>query len=349
MEIKDALSLSGSAQSAIRKRAVRAHIVDGVRQNEVAAMFGVSTVSVCKWVRQYRDGGEAALDGGRKGRKLGSGRLLLPTQERAIRKEIIDKNPEQLKLPFALWTRDAVRELIYRRHKIRISVRTAGNYLRDWGFTPQKPVRRAYEQDSAAVQQWLDTEYPAIAKRAKHERARIYWGDEMGLRSDHQAGRSFSPRGTTPVIAGTGKRFSCSMISALTNQGHLCFSVFDGSFTAKLFIEFLNRLIRQAKQKVFLIIDGHPVHRATIIQKWRMAHLDQLEIFYLPGYSPELNPDELLNQDVKANIFSMSRPKNLPEMKGSLRSYLFSTQRQPSVVQRFFEEEHVSYALPEAA
>ena len=349
MLAEDARCLAPSAQTALRKRAVKAHVVDGLTQREAALLFGVSPQSLCNWVKQYRHGGEAALEAKIRGRKQGSCRLLTPAQESAVRKMVIDHCPEQLKLPFALWTRDAVRDLIWRKYKIKPSVRTTGNYLVSWGFSPQKPVRRAYERNESEVEEWMQEAYPSIAKRAKQEKARIYWADEMGLRSDHQVGRSYSPRGITPVVNATGKRFSCSMISALTNQGHLCFRVFEGSFTVKVFIDFLNRMIKQSNgQKVFLIVDGHPVHRAKIVQKWRENHKDELELFYLPGYSPQLNPDELLNQDVKANVFSRERPKDLPTMKSILRSYLFSTQKQPQVVRNFFTEEHVMYALPDA-
>lgn len=337
------------AQEALRKRAVEAHVSAGMKQCEIAKAYGVSPAIVCKWVKRFRVGGASSLDARKKGPPSGTGALLTAEQTAHIRQLIIDKCPEQLKLPFALWTRDAVRDLIRRSFGLHVSIRTAGNYLRDWGFTPQKPVRRAYEQSSEAVRKWLDEVYPGIAKRAKQDGALIYWGDEMGLRSDHQAGRSYGLRGQTPVIPGTGKRFACSMISAVTNQGHLCFRVFEGSFTVKLFVDFLNRLTRQAKRKVYLIVDGHPVHRAKIIQAWREAHKDAIEVFYLPSYSPHLNPDELLNQDAKTNVSRQSRPRNVQDLKANLRSYLFSTQKQPVIVKNYFYERHVRYALPEAA
>jgi transposase len=344
----DARSLSPAAQVALRKRAVDAVVSGGMKQREVAKAFSVSHEALCRWVKQYRTDGHAALEARKKGPAAGSGCLLSAEQCKVIRGFVIDKCPEQLKLPYALWTRDAVQDLIEQRFGIRVSIRTAGNYLRDWGFTPQKPVRRAYEQNSKAVQEWMDEAYPAIAKRAKAEKAIIYWGDEMGLRSDHQVGRSYSLRGQTPVIPGTGKRFGCSMISAVTNQGHLCFRVFDGSFNVKLFIDFLRRLIKQAKRKVFLIVDGHPVHRAKLIQAWREKYKEQLEIFYLPSYSPELNPGELLNQDVKTNVSRQQRPTDVEHLKACMRTYLFSTQRHPEVVKNYFKEKHVRYALPEA-
>ena len=321
----------------------------GMKQNGVARAFGVTTVAVCNWVKRFRLEGEQSLGARKKGPRKGSRALLSAAQAAQVRKLVIDKCPEQLKLPFALWTRDAVRELIKRQLGIQVSIRTAGNYLRDWGFTPQKPVRRAYEKSDKSVREWLDQTYPSIARRAKREKALIYWGDEMGLRSDHQVGRSYGLRGQTPVIAGTGKRFGCSMISAVTNQGHLCFRVFEGPFVAAVLIDFLKRLIKQAKRKVFVIVDGHPVHRAKILQSWLEQHKDQIELFYLPGYSPELNPDELLNQDVKANVSKRRRPRNVDDMKADMRSYLHSTQKQPAIVRNYFTERNVRYALPTAA
>src|SRR5262249_32665243 len=198
-------------------------------------------------------------------------------------------------LPFALWTREAVQPLIAQRTGLHLSIWTVGRYLKHWGFTPQKPVRRAYERNPEAVRRWLQEEYPAIRNCAKRENAEIYWGDEMGLRSDHQAGRSYSPRGKTPVIPGTGKRFGCNVVSTITNRGRLAFMVFKVRFTARVMVEFLGRLLRHAKRKVFLILDGHPVHRSRTVKEWLKENQARIRLFLLPGYSPELNPDELLN------------------------------------------------------
>jgi transposase len=345
MSEHDGRSLGREAQVVLRKRAVDA-VLGGMKQCAVASAYGVSPEVVCRWMRLYREAGPKGLEAHRKGPAPGTGRLLSEKQSAEIRKLVLDRCPEQLKLPYALWTREAVRDLVSRRFGIRLAVRTTGNYLRDWGFTPQKPVRRAYEQSPKAVREWLDEVYPALAKRAKQEKAVIYWADEMGLRSDHQVGRSYGLRGQTPAIPATGKRFHCSMISAVTNQGHLCFRVFEGSFNVKLFTDFLRRLMRQAKRKVYLIVDGHPVHRAKLVQKWRAEHAEEMEIFYLPSYSPELNPDEMLNQDVKTNVSRHNRPTDPQQMKTSLRSYLFSTQRQPHIVRSYFNERHVRYAMP---
>jgi len=349
MDIRDARTLSPAAQEALRKRAVEAHVAGGMKQCQVAKAFSVSAYIVSQWVKRFRFAGEQGLDARQKGPPKGFGTLLTPKQAATIRNLVIDKCPEQLKLPFYLWTRDAVRELIARKFCITVSIRTAGNYLRAWGFTVQKPVRRAYEQNAAVVQRWLTEDYQEILRRAKAEKALIYWGDEMGLRSDDQVGRSYGLRGQTPVIPGTGQRFGCNMISAVTNQGHLCFQIFDGSFNVKVFLGFLTRLRKQAKRKIMLIVDGHPVHRAKLVQAWREQHRTEAEIFYLPGYSPELNPDELLNNDVKSSALRKRRPKTVTHLKADARAYLFSTLKRPDVVRSYFDEQHVRYARAEAA
>jgi transposase len=202
---------------------------------------------------------------------------------------------------------------------------TVGRYLRRWGFTPQKPLRRAYERDPVAVRRWLTKQYPAIRALARRERATVFWGDETGMRSDHQAGRSWGRRGRTPVIPGTGKRFRCNMISAITNRGRLAFMVFPGSFNAAVFLRFLRRLVRHARRKVFLIVDEHPVHVAEEVERWVKRHRRHIRLFFLPGYSPELNPDELLNQDVKTNAVGRKRPRHKGELMANVRRYLWST------------------------
>jgi len=222
-----------------------------------------------------------------------------------------------------------------------------GRYLRAWGLTPQKPVRRAYEQNPAAVRKWLEQEYPSIREQARQWKAQIHWLDEMGLRSDHQAGRSYGRRGQTPVVWGTGQRFRCNMISSITNRGRLAFMIFRQRFTARVFLNFLGRLLRltrKTRRKVFLIVDGHPVHKARLVSRWLAEHREQIRIFFLPSYSPELNPDELLNQDVKTNALGRVRPINVQEMMDNVRSYLRITQASPTVVKNYFCERHVLYA-----
>jgi len=343
MKKEDARSLSQEAKEALRKRGVLA-VLSGMRQNQVARTLGVSAYAVNLWMKAYRSQGEAGLQAQKKGPAKGYGKKLSARQEKQVKDSVMGKHPEQLRLPFYLWTRQAVRELIQERYGMGIGLTTVGNYLKAWGFTPQKPVRRAFEQNNAAVQRWLTETYPAIARRAKQEQALIYWGDETGLRSDHQAGRSYGLKGKTPVIPGTGQRFRINMISAITNRGNLNFMTFEGNFRVKTFQAFMRRLCKQAGRKVFLIVDGHPVHRAKLIQTWREKHRSEIEIFYLPGYSPELNPDELWNHDLKSNALGKRRPRTKAQMKDEVRSYARSTQRRPEIVKAYFNEEHVRYA-----
>lgn len=338
----DARKLSPHAQEDLRRRVVHAIVEHGMSQAEAVRTFQVGRTSVHYWLKAYREGGSPALKARKRGPKRSS--RLKGHQAATVVRMIEDRHPEQLHLPFALWTREAVGELIRERFGIDLSVWTVGRYLKRWGFTPQKPLRRAYERDPAAVQQWLETDYPAIAKRAKAEKGRVYWGDEMGMRSDHQAGYSYGRKGKTPVVPGTGQRFGCNMISTLTNQGQLAWMVFHKRFTTDVFLEFLRRVIRHAGRKVFLIVDGHPVHRSRKAKAWVAERSEQIEMFYLPGYSPELNPDELLNQDVKSNAVGRRRPSSQGEMVSNVRSYLRSTQRQPDIVRSYFNHEDVRYA-----
>jgi transposase len=336
--------LPQAAQEELRRRAV-ALVGEGRPQTEVARLLDVSRQSVNAWVAAVRRDGEQALSARTRGRRRGEKTVLTPRQQAQIAKAIREKNPDQLRLPGFLWTRALVCELIERRFGITVTEKTAGRYLRVWGFSPQKPARRAFEQNPDAVSEWLEERYPQIEARAYREKARILWADEMGLRSDHTAGRSWSPLGQTPVIPGTGQRFGANVVSAISNKGHLQFMVFKQRFIAAVFIEFLTRLVRQAGgHKVILILDGHPVHRAAKVRRFVEAHAAQIELEFLPGYSPELNPTELLNQDVKSNALGRNRPHSQNELVDDTRSYLRSTQRRPRLVARYFDGKHVSYA-----
>lgn len=338
---EDARHLSPGALDTLRRRVIRV-VSGGIPQAEAARVFGVSRQSVNAWHQRWRQGGVRALRGRPRGRPPQI--RLKPHQAATVVRLITDRCPEQVKLPFVLWTREAVRDLIARRCGVRLSVWTVGRYLRRWGFTPQKPLRRAYERDPVAVRRWLRKQYPAIRALARREQATIFWGDETGMRSDHQAGRSWGRRGVTPVIPGTGKRFRCNMISALTNRGKLAFMVFERTFTAAVFVEFLRRLLRHAGRPVFLVVDEHPVHGAASVERWAARHRPRLRLFFLPGYSPDLNPDELLNQDVKTNAVGRKRPRDKVELMGNVRRYLWSTQRRPAKVRRYFHHPSVRYA-----
>ena len=226
---------------------------------------------------------------------------------------VTDRCPDQLKLPFALWTRAAVQQLLVERFDVQVSVRTVGRYLARWGLTPQKPLRRAYERDPVAVKHWLEEQYPAIERQAKAEKAEIHWGDQLGLRSDHQTGTSYGRRGQTPVIPGTGQRFRCNMMSTITNRGHLSFMVFKERFTAAVCIRFLRRLTRQAGRKVILIVDRHPVHRSRAVQRWLATNAGKIALFFLPGYSPDLSPTSSSTRTSRATRWADGDPPRSPK------------------------------------
>jgi transposase len=338
----DVRSLSPEQQELLRLKAVDM-LKAGVKQVEIARLLGVHKDTVGRWAKKLRTKGKKSLARRKKGGPPPT-RLTAP-QCRWICQQIEEKHPEQLKLPFALWTREAIAALIQQKYGLIIPLRTLSDYLKRWGFTPQRPAKQAIEQKPETVKKWLEEEYPTIEAKAKAENGLIYWGDEMGLRSDHQAGRSFSPKGKTPVVSVSGNRFRCNMISALTNRGQLAFSVFEGNFVVPVFLAFLERLIRHAKgRKVFLIVDGHPVHRAKLVKEWLKNKCALLALFYLPGYSPERNPDELLNQELKATVYAAGRPTSKKDLKHKLKAKLYSIQKQPHKIQAYFQKSSVSYA-----
>ncbi len=339
----DARTLAPAAQAHLRRLAVKA-VRAGLRQTAAAKTYGVSVRAVNKWMAIDKVGGLRALKPKRRGRRLGQGGRLRVAHAQRIRSLIVGKLPDQLKLPFYLWTRAAVASLMAREYGLTVSLTTVGRYLRAWGMSPQKPVRRAYERNDAAIAKWLSEEYPAIARQARRDRATIYWGDEMGLRSDHVAGTSYAPLGQTPVIRATGQRFGCNMISAITNRGGLSFMVFQGKFTSPVFVAFMQRLLKQVAGTISLIVDGHPVHKSGTATRFAASHSSRLQLIRMPGYCPELNPDELLNQDVKTNGLGKSRPTNRTELMAIVRSHLYRRQKQPQVITNLFREKHVRYA-----
>jgi transposase len=343
MKRTDGRVLTPDAQEALRMRAIRA-VRKGMTQSEAARTFGVSRQHVIKWDRMQREGGWKALRLRKRGPKEGSMARLKGWQAAVIVNVITDRTPDQLKMPFVLWTREAVGMLIRERLGVTLSLVSVGRYLKKWGFTPQKPMRRAWERNPKKVAAWLKQKYPRIRREAKRDGAEIHWGDEMGLRSDHQTGTTYAPKGQTPVIEGTGKRFGCHVISTVTNRGTLRFMTYRRRFTAAVFIQFLARLIRSTKPKVYLIVDNHPVHVSAAVRRWLEARTDRIRMFTLPEYSPELNPDEFLNHDVKANALGRRRPRDAEEMHADVSAYLRSTQRQPAIVRNFFKAESVRYA-----
>jgi transposase len=312
----------------------------GMTRAEIGEIVGVHADTIGRWLK---------LDKGRlgyatPGRKPGSGRRLDAEQEQRIRAVLIDKTPDQLKMPYALWTRESVRELIRIRYGMELPIRTVGDYLKRWGMTPQKPQKRAYEQRAPEVQAWLAEEYPEIQARAKREDAEIYWGDETGLRNDCQHERGYAPKGKTPVIRLNAKRESVNMISAITNQGKVRFRIFEGAMNADVLIDFLMRLLKDAQRRVFLILDNLRVHHAKPVKEWLKEHARMIEVFYLPAYSPELNPDEYLNCDLKAGVHSGTPARSKAQLKQKASKHMRMLQRKPSRVRKYFRHEKIRYA-----
>ncbi len=311
-EQADGRSLSPSAQEVIRMKAVKA-VQGGMSQKEVMQVFGISRAALAKWLSVIREKGMKGLKARDRGRPKGQGQLD-SRQVKEIMELIINQMPDQLNLPFMLWTRQAVANLVMRRYGIQVSRFTMGRWLKHWGLTPQKPIRRALEQNPELVQCWLEVEYPQIRREAGQERAEIHWGDEMGLRSDHQAGTSYGLKGKTPVIPVSGQRWQFSMISTVTNRGRLRWMLYKGGFNNEVFLKFLGRLLKGCRSKVYLIVDGHPVHKSKAVEKWVEKRAERIRLIFLPGYSPELNPDEYLNNDVKANAAGRLRSITAQEM-----------------------------------
>jgi transposase len=259
--------------------------------------------------------------------------LLTGAEVRQVRAWIAEETPDQLGLPFALWTSRAVRELIERRFGKRLGLSTVRLYLQRWGMTPQKPLAQAKERSPAVIRAWLQQDYPAVTKRAKAVRGVIYWGDETGISNQDQIGRSYAPRGKTPVVARSTKRISQSMISAVSNRGLMRFMLYEGALNADRFIAFLRRLIKDAGQKVILIVDNLQVHRAGKVMARVASHAHEIELYYLPSDAPDHNPTEYLNNDLKQRLRQRPQPGSKDELIKQTRSVLRAIQRSADRIQ----------------
>ena len=344
MDARDFRGIGRPAQEELRRRALFLIEHEGMTQAQAARAVGVHRQTVNIWQRRYRERGEdGLLDGRRVSPRRGRGRLT-GDEARQVRGWIAEGTPDRLGLPFALWTSRAVRELVERRLEKRLGLSTVPLHLRRWGMTPQKPLVRAKERSPAAVTAWLELDYPAIARRARAARAVIYWGDETGLSNQDQVGRSWAPRGETPVVARTAKRVTRSMIAAVSNRGLMRFMLYEGALNADHFIAFLRRLTKDAGQKVFLIVDNLKVHHAAKVKTWVAAHTHEIELFYLPAYAPDHNPEEYLNNDLKQKLRQQPQPATKDEMIKNTRAVLRAIQRSPRRIQGYFRPSPVRYA-----
>jgi transposase len=327
-----------------RKQVVRLY-KQGIKIMQIVTMTGLSYPTVRAAIDLFEAGGWSAIRPALRGRARGDGRVLSKAQEDAIQRMIIDKRPEQLKMDFHLWSRAAVGKLIEQELGIKLQVRSIGKYLTRWGFTPQKPIKRAYEQSPAAVQAWLEGEYPGIEQRARTEGAEIHWGDETALVNTDVRGRSFAPAGKTPVaMAVGGTRQKLSMIATVTNQGKTRWMIIDEAFDADKLIEFLAALIKDAGKKVFLILDNLRVHHSRIVKAWVAERESQIELFYLPSYSPQLNPEERLNADLKQEMGKRVPVRTKAKLREAANDHMAMLEQNPERVMSYFQDRHVRYA-----
>ena len=317
----------------------------GMKLKDISEATGLCRQAIRNAIDLFDQHGAKGLKPGRRGRPSGKGRRLAEEQEKQIQKDICDKRPEQLKMDFALWTREAVLVYIREHFGIDMPVRTVGEYLKRWGFTPQKPIKVAYEQKPEAVKEWPVTAYPSIAARAKAENAEIHWADETAVMNTDVRGRSYAPRGKTPTtctVRGSRQRFS--MISSGNNQGKRYWMVIDGTFNADRLIEFMESLVKDVPRKAFLVMDNLKVHRCKPVMAWLEEHKDKIEVFYLPSYSPELNPDERLNADLKHAIATSVPKRTKQGLRKKTEEHMTMVASTPERVKSYFKDRHVRYA-----
>lgn len=343
MKLKDARSLSPVELEERRKQAVKLR-ESGMNFKDIAEIVGVNRNKVSEWYKLWKSGGAKALKVKSRGKPKGSGCTLDFEMQKKVQSCLILCTPDQLQFDFALWTRAAVRQLIDYLFKIDMPIRTVGHYLKQWGFTPQKPVKRSYERCSKRVQKWLDEEYPAIEEKAHKEGAEIHWGDETGMCNQDQVGRGYAPKGKTPVRERRGKLEKINMISTVTKLGKIRFMFYEGSMNYQQLIKFMSRLIKDTDKKVHLILDNLRVHHAKKVKQWANKRTEKIELHYLPSYSPDLNPDEYLNRDLKAELSRKPSDKREGHFKSQAKTEMRRLQKSPGRVKKYFRSSSIRYA-----
>ena len=341
---RDARQLSPKQQEVLRQDAIRLVFDEGYTYTKAAKVLGVARRHVAKWCRLYGEGGWEALKSKKRGRPKGTHMRLKSWQCGVIVRMLTDKTPDQLKMPFVLWTRVAIRDWIERRFKVLLPLSTLSDYLKRWGLTPQKPVRKAYGQNDSAVQEWLESTYPQIAQEARKEGAVIYWVDETGFTNQVNNVRGFAPRGQTPQLKEEGQKFRINMISAVTNKGELKFMCYEETMNQTRYLKFLKRLVESTEGKVYVIADNLRVHHGKRVKAWAKEHEAEIRLEYIPSYSPELNADEYLNRDAKRNINIQRAPRSLPELKKNVVAFMKFLQQTPWRVRSYFHGRHIKYA-----
>lgn len=340
MEKQDGRSLSHKTLEEIRIRAVQ-RVQSGESPEVVVKAIGFSRASIYNWLAWYRGGGWQAL----KAKSI-SGRpgLLNGKQIKWIYEAVTLKDPTQFKFPYALWTRAIVAAVIHTHLKIKLSITSIGRLLAQLGLTCQKPLYRAYQQDPVSVEKWLNEEFPQIRAKAKKMHAEVYFEDESGIRSDYHAGTTWGRKGETPVVTSTGARFGLNMISAISPRGLMRFMVLSEKVNAKVICNFIDRLMKGAKRPIFLILDGHPTHKARMVKNHIESYKGRLLVFFLPSYSPQLNPDEHVWNEVKSHGVGRMKVSGPDQLKAQTIGCLRHIQKSPEKVKGFFRAPSTSYA-----
>jgi len=338
----DARKVDTKTLEYMRKRAITLR-KKGKPNKEVSQILGVTPQATSRWWRNYQKEGTKALKPKKTGRPKGSNKKLTPEQEKHIVDMLVDKTPKELKFKFALWTRESVKALIDREFEMDMPISTVGHYLKRWQFTSKKPIKRAYERNDAKATAWMEEEYPKIKKEAKAEDAVIWWADETSCVSLPNTLKGYAKVGEKPILEHPAKKFRINMISAITNTGKSMFSLYDEAINTDRFINFLQKVIDSSDKKVYMILDNLRVHHAKIVKEWVEDHKEQIALFYLPAYSPDLNPDEYLNQDYKRSANKEQIPTNKKELEHNTRNYMESLRENPTKVANFFKHEAVKY------
>lgn len=340
----DARKLPRDALDEMRRQTMRIREELQLPWNQIARVVGVHVSTVLIWSKRFSTEGESGLKSKTRGRRYLSGRTLTLAQEGRLRTLILGNPPAQLSLGFALWNRRAVKELIQAEFSMTMPIRTVGEYLLRWGWTPQRPLKRALEQNPIKIKTWLKETYPQIARRAKVEHAIIYWGDETAVAEDGHWLRGSAPVGQTPVLTTPAQHHGLTMVSAISNQGLVRFAFLEQAMNRDLMIDFMEKLIADSGQKVFLILDNLKAHHAKVVTAWLEERKSKIEVFYLPPYSPELNPDEYLNRDLKTNLRLVSRSKTKNALLLKAQTFMQSRAETPERVKAYFNHSAVLYA-----
>ena len=343
INLPDARELTDEVLDAIRLRALHGCEL-GYTESEVADLLGVCRETVSRWWSAFQDGGLESIPHERTGRPVGSGRKLNEEQARHLQAMIDDHSPEDWGIASPLWTRRAVRQLIAQEYGLRMPLRTVGEYLKRWGYSPKKPRRKARRQDPEEVKKWLENTYPAIAAQAKQEDAEIHWCDETGVGANEYSGRGYAPVGQTPEMKVSGERFRMNLITTITNEGKVRFMTYKETMKASVFLVFLSRLLQGANKKILLIVDRLKAHDAAVVDAWVAARRDRIELFYLPRRSPELNPVEYLNNDLKGGVNASKLPDNQRELRSNIQGFMHKLVNLPAHIMSYFDHPCIQYA-----